>query len=126
MVQRRIVFALIAGLIGLAAPAAAIEYSIEDIGPVSAVLAINNRGEVLARDSNGPFVYRCGHADYLPQPPGGTFTANALNDAGEVVGYFNRFGMYDYDLAIFRHGELKILDEISGVDPGRVNNRGQI
>src|SRR5689334_22401028 len=109
MVQPRIIFALVAGFVGLAAPAAAIEYLVEDIGPVFAVLAINNRGEVLARDANGSFVYRRGRADYLPQPPGGTFTPTALNDAGEVVGYFNRLGMYDYDLAIYCHGEVKIL-----------------
>lgn len=127
MIQHRSLLALVAGLVvGVAAPAAATEYLIEDIGPVSSVIAINNRGEVLARDANGSFVYRCGRADYLPQPPGGTFTANALNDEGEVVGYFNRFGMYDYDLAIYRDGELKILDNITGVSPGRVNNRRQI
>lgn len=122
MVQHRILAALVAGLAAcVSTSAAATEYSVEDIGPVSSVTAINNRGEVLARDANGAFVYRCGHADYLPQVPGASFIPQALNDLGEVVGYSANFG-----LAIYRKGEVKIVEGVSGVSPSRVNNRGQI
>jgi hypothetical protein len=122
MVQHRILATLVAGLAaGVCASAAATEYSIEDIGPVSSVTAINNHGEVLARDVNGAFVYRCGHADYLPQVPGASFVPQALNDFGEVVGYSANFG-----LAIYRKGEVKIVEGVSGVSPSQVNNRGQI
>lgn len=127
MIQCGRLCALFAGLtLTLVAPASATEYLIQDLGPVTSVAGINNRGEVLATDANGPFLYHCGTADYLPQPPGGTFTTEALNNSGEVVGYFNRFGMYDYNLAIYRDGELKIFDEIGGVVPVKVNSRGQI
>ena len=106
---------------------AATRYDIEDIGPVSSVAAINNQGEVLANNINRqPFLFRKGQPQLLPQPSAGAFTANALNDFGEIVGYVNLPGSYDFYLAVYRNGQLRVLNEISGVSPRAINNRGQI
>lgn len=127
MIQPRAFSALVAGLAFATLSPAATRYLIEDIGPVSSVTGMNNRGEVLARDPTFlPFLYHRGRVSFLPEPTNGTFFASALNDSGEVVGYFNPPGAYDYDLAIYRDGQWNIFDNVSGVDPVKVNDRGQI
>ena len=64
MIQCGRLCALFAGLpLTLVAPASATEYLSQDLGPVTSVAGINNRGEVLATDANGPFLYHCGTAD---------------------------------------------------------------
>lgn len=101
-------------------------YTITDLGAGSA-LGINNCGEVLANDSAGlPFLYRAGHKESLPQPSGGVFTAMALNNKGQVLGYVNYGSELNYDVAIYSKGELTLIKELSGLYPVVFNDAGQI
>ncbi|HEX3682872.1 MAG TPA: DUF3466 family protein [Bryobacteraceae bacterium] len=101
-------------------------YTITDLGAGS-TLGINNSGEVLANDSSqAPFLYRAGHKEYLPQPSGGVFTAMALNNLGQVVGYVNYGQDFNYDLAIYSKGELTVMKHLSGLYPVAINDAGQI
>jgi hypothetical protein len=92
MTRATILYPLVAGLALAATCSAGARYTIEDIGPVSWVFAINNRGEVLANDSNypvQPFLYLDGRIKPLPQPASGQFGARTLNNRGDFVGYVN-------------------------------------
>jgi hypothetical protein len=101
-------------------------YTITDLGAGS-TLGINNCGEVLANDSNQlPFLYRAGHKESLPQPSGGVFTAAALNDKGQVVGYVNYGSALNYYLTIYSKGELTVMKNLSGLYPVVINDAGQV
>lgn len=105
----------------------AVLYTVTDLGTARNVSAINAQGEVLANDTSGaPFVSLNGQREYLPQPSGGTFTAEALNDLGQVAGYVNNSGAYNYNLAVYSQGALNIFSNLGGLDPTAINNAGQI
>jgi probable HAF family extracellular repeat protein len=56
--------------------------------------SINNLGQIVGEDSLGSFVYTNGSFAYLPTNPyavsgGGNTVLEGINDAGEMVGYYN-------------------------------------
>jgi uncharacterized membrane protein len=127
VIKSNIVCTLILETLLATALSAADRYTIQDLGPISSIRSINQSGQVLASDNNQrPFLYQDGKVRFLPQSSVGPFSANTLNDRGEVVGYVNPPGMYTYYLAIYHHGDLDVRTDVSGVDPVAVNNRGAI
>jgi len=99
-------------------------YTVTDLGSYLAApaIAINNQGTVLLGNS----LYSNGQTQVLPQPTGGVFTAQALNDLGQVAGFVNFSGAYNYDLALYSQGSLNVMTNLSGLDPTAINNSGQI
>jgi hypothetical protein len=100
-------------------------YSYTDLGPGLAQ-AINNAGVVLGRNqSEYPYLYSAGHFSTLPQPTGGRFYAESLNDLGQVAGYVTYNGISNVYLATYSQGALNVTSP-SGLVPAAINSNGQI
>ena len=124
----RTLFLVIFGISVLHLTQGAELYTITDLGP-SFPVAINNAGTVPGRDSGGSFRYQDGQKQYLPHPTGGTFLAEAINDAGVVVGTTNfGSGIQNY-LTTYFNGTLTVNTALPDIDPVAINscraNRGR-
>jgi hypothetical protein len=86
MTRATILYPLVAGLALAATCSAGTRYTIEDIGPVSGVSAINNHVKFWLMTPNfQPFLYLDGRIKPLPQPARGQFVAAALNNHGTLL-----------------------------------------
>jgi probable HAF family extracellular repeat protein len=85
---------------------------------------INGRGQIVGYSAGDfrSFVWYRGRLTELATVPGATFSvAEAINDAGTVVGFS------DYSAWFWRRGEISVLPQLVSTSGARdINNRGQI
>ena len=114
---------LLAVLVGGAR--AATLYTVSNIGPASEVAQVNDRGEIIGRVGDSSFLYD-GVQHIIPNPPGATFSAGAINNAGQVVGTVIVASTFSYSTGLFSNGTLQVIPGSQGTAGTRINDAGQI
>jgi uncharacterized membrane protein len=100
-------------------------YTLSNIGPASLVTQVNEKGEVIGALGESSFLYN-GTQHIIPNPPGATFSAGGINNAGQVVGTIRLSNTFSYSTGVFSNGILQVITGSQGAAGSHINDSGQI
>jgi len=104
--------------------AEALTYVLTDLGPADSGGQVNNQGQVIFSSGNSSFLYN-GARQPIPNPPGGTFQANGLNNLGQVVGQVN-YPNFVYAIGVYTGGAVQVITGNANPTGHGINDAGQI
>jgi uncharacterized membrane protein len=107
-------------------PAAPLTYTLTDLGPASEFNQgqVNNPGQVIFTNGNSSILYN-GTRQPIPNPPGATFTANGINNLGQVVGQVN-YPNFTYAIGLYAGGAVQVINSGESRTGDAINDAGQI
>jgi hypothetical protein len=106
--------------------AAPLTYTLTDLGPASEFNQgqVNNQGQVIFSSGNSSIFYN-GTRQLIPNPLGATFTANGLNNLGQVVGQVN-YPNFTYAIGFYAGGAVQVINGSASMTGDVINDAGQI